>query len=168
PGPHAMPRPYAMSRVVNMGHHLRLSDIQGAVGLAQLSKLDLLLKTRLYWAGRYDSALKEADELILPSVPRKSCHTYQSYVVRLRRGGKKKRNKVMDYLAGRGIWTRPGTHAVHRLEVYRNKYKIRPGEFPNATKGEDETIALPLYHSMHEKNFRCVIKAVKDAFLHTK
>lgn len=163
PGPGAMPNPHAMSRVVNLGYNLRLSDILGAVGLAQLSKLEGLLKERKLWAEKYDAVLKDIDEIIIPYVPEKTGHTYQSYVVRLRIGGKEVRNKIMDYLAAHGISTRPGTHAVHRLEFYRNKYNLQPDQFPNSVKGEDETITLPLYHGINEDDQDYVVRKLKEA-----
>lgn len=163
PGPAAMPRPYVMSLVPNMGYNYRLSDIQGAVGIAQLSKLDKFLENRRMLAQIYKTQLMEIDELIIPVVPEKMEHTFQSYVVRIRKGGNKARNTIMDYMAEHGVWTRPGTHAVHRLGIYKKKYGYNNSDFPNAIIGEDETITLPLYYGMTENDLKVVVQLLKNA-----
>jgi dTDP-4-amino-4,6-dideoxygalactose transaminase len=55
------------------------------------------------------------------------------------------RNAVMDALEAAGVATRPGTHAVHALGLYRDKYGIQPSDFPNALIADRLTLALPLY-----------------------
>lgn len=163
PGPGAMRRPQDMSRVVRIGYNMRLSDIQGAIGIAQMLKLNTLLEKRQKLASRYNDELRDVDELVIPFLPEKCSHTYQSYVVRLKSGGKKRRDKVMGYLSRKGIWTRPGTHAVPRLGAYRNKYKLLPSSFVNAIRAEDETIALPLYHAMKQSDCSYVAGILKRA-----
>lgn len=163
PGPGKMARPYDMSHVVRIGYNLRLSDIQGAIGVAQMDRLEGLLAERRSWAARYNAAFADSEDFILPFVPDKCFHTYQSYVVRLRDGGKKRRDRVMDELAEKGIWTRPGTHAVHRLDVYRERYGLRAEQFPMACQGEDETITLPIFPGMTDDNFDYIMSNLHAA-----
>lgn len=132
--------PWTMARFDSVGHNLRLSDIQAAVGVAQLAKLDRLLADRRRQAELYFSLLGGENRLALPA--RDPGHTYQSYVVRLNEGGRQRRNAIMERLSEKGIFTRPGTHAVHRLGYYR---KAQPGlSFPMAEAGEDLTVTLPI------------------------
>lgn len=145
-------KPYVMSTFNNLGYNLRLSDIQAAVGCAQMGKLDGLLDERSAIALRYTEMLRNIDEIATPFVPDGCGHTYQSYVIRLREGGMKRRNAIMDFLASNGIETRPGTHAVHRLGYYAKRYDIRSEEFPNAVLCEDTTITLPIFPGMTEKD----------------
>jgi len=69
----------------------------------------------------------------------------------------------MDFLSERGIQTRPGTHAVHRLGYYKEKYNLRPEMFPNACLAEDTTITLPLYPGMTEADQEFVVSALKQS-----
>jgi dTDP-4-amino-4,6-dideoxygalactose transaminase len=163
--PQIADKPYAMGNFDNLGYNLRLSDIQAAVGLAQLEKLDALLVERRVRASRYHELLGDLDEVILPVTPARCGHTYQSYVIRLRTGGLERRNRVMEQLAARDIQTRPGTHAVHRLGYYRDKYHLRPEMFPNACLGEDSTITLPLFPGMTDGDQEQVAKALADALM---
>jgi len=132
--------PWSMARFDSVGFNLRLSDIQAAVGVAQMTKLAGLLADRLRQAELYFSLLESEPRLVLPV--RGQGHTYQSYVVRLADGGRAHRNRIMAALAEANIYTRPGTHAVHRLGYYRAQ---QPGlSFPAAEIGEDMTITLPI------------------------
>lgn len=141
-------RPYTMSTFDNLGYNLRLSDIQAAVGIAQMAKLDGLLEERRGRALRYTRLLDGAADLALPREPAWGGHTYQSYVVRVLEGGRSRRDRLMDGMAAAGIQTRPGTHAVHRLGYYRKKYGLHEGDFPAAASCEDTTITLPIFPGM--------------------
>jgi dTDP-4-amino-4,6-dideoxygalactose transaminase len=157
------PKPYHMATFDALGFNLRLSDIQAAVGVAQMDKLDGLLAERRRRAEYYHERLKNMDDLALPGELAPCGHTYQSYVVRIKKGGMDRRNHVMDALAHEGIETRPGTHAVHRLGYYRDKYKLKPETFHNACLCEDTTITLPLFPGMTEEDQEFVVAQSKKA-----
>jgi dTDP-4-amino-4,6-dideoxygalactose transaminase len=141
--------PWTMATFNRVGFNLRLSDIQAAVGVAQMGKLDGLLAERRVRAERYSELLEGLQQLALPNrAGDVAGHTYQSYVVRIADGDRKRRNAIMSRLAEHNIETRPGTHAVHRLGYYAMKYGYQPGDFPNAVLGEDTTVTLPLFPAM--------------------
>lgn len=156
-------RPYAMSRFDVLGHNLRLSDIQASVGIAQMAKLDWLLEERKRLAERYTALLGGLEEIATPAAPEGCGHTYQSYVVRILRGGRSRRDRIMDDLARKQIRTRPGTHAVHRLGYYAKKYGIEPDWYPNASLCEDTTITLPIFPGMTEEQQKLVVNELKKA-----
>jgi len=68
----------------------------------------------------------------------------------------------MEHLADQGIETRPGTHAVHRLGYYAQKYQLKPEQFPNAVRSEDGTITLPLFPGMREADQERVATALRN------
>jgi len=78
-------------------------------------------------------------------------------VTRLAANDRKKRNAIMERLAELKIQTRPGTHAVHRLGYYVNKYGLRPEQFPNACRAEDTTITLPIFPGMSDDQQKFVV-----------
>jgi perosamine synthetase len=156
--------PWTMATFNRLGFNLRLSDIQAAVGVAQMDKLEGLLVERLRIAKHYHELLSGVEELALPMATEKCSHTYQSYVVRLLKGGITKRNALMEHLYARGIQTRPGTHAVHRLGYYAQKYGLRPEDFPIASTCWDLTVTLPLFRGMTEQNQRLVTESLKEFF----
>lgn len=152
--------PWTMGTFDNLGFNLRLSDIQAAVGVAQMAKLSRLLAERRRIGKRYTALLSGNPHLVCPTAGDNDGHTYQSYVVRLPDGGRRRRNSVMAALAAEKIQTRPGTHAVHRLGYYATKYGYRPEEFPHAAAAEDTTITLPIFPGMTDADQDKVVEIV--------
>lgn len=163
PGPAAPARPWVMGKFDLLGYNLRMSDIQAAVGVAQMAKLERLLAERGGRAARYGALLAEVPDLALPRASARAGHTFQSYVIRIVEGGTTRRNLVMEALAADGIQTRPGTHAVHRLGIYKQKYGFKPEQFPNAVAAEDTTITLPIFPNMADADQDRVIASLRRA-----
>ena len=155
--------PWTMAMFDRIGFNLRLSDIQAAVGVAQMEKLDALVQDRRATAHRYTDMLRGENDLVLPVGGDAAGHTYQSYVIRLREGGRKRRNAVMSALALAEIQSRPGTHAVHRLGYYRDKYGLPADRFPNAAQAEDTTITLPIVPRMRAADQDRVVAVLRRA-----
>lgn len=158
-------KPYAMSSFDMLGYNLRLSDIQASIGIAQMAKLDPLLTERKRLAKFYTALLTGVDEVATPSAPSGCGHTYQSYVIRVLRGGRSRRDTIMERLDEDRIQTRPGTHAVHRLGYYASKYAIEPSRYPNAASSEDTTITLPVFPGMTEEQQVFVVDHLKGALV---
>ena len=155
--------PYLMGRFDHLGYNLRLSDVQAAIGVAQMQKLDTLLVERQSRAQRYLELLADIDEIALPHSAPQCGHTYQSFVIRIVQGGRPRRNAVMEFLDQSSIQTRPGTHAVHRLGYYARKYNIQPADFPNASLAEDTSITLPLFPGMTDDQQDRVVAALRHS-----
>lgn len=145
--------------------NFRMSDIQAAVGCAQLEKLTFMQAARERLALYYRELLQHG-ELILPDVPAGMNHVWQAYVVRLPGGGRKRRDAVMARLAEAGVETRAGTQAVHRLKYYAQKYGLKSEDCPGAALCEDTSIALPLYCSMREEEQCRVVQELLAALKH--
>lgn len=154
-------KPYTMSTFEVLGYNLRLSDIQAAVGVAQVDKLDGLLAERRRLALRYSELLTGIAKFIVPTDD--AGHTYQSYVIRLHDYDRECRNSIMEHLAVKDIQTRPGTHAVHRLGYYSKKYGLEAAKFPNACCAEDTTITLPIFPGMSDEQQRFVADSLQAA-----
>jgi dTDP-4-amino-4,6-dideoxygalactose transaminase len=71
------------------------------------------------------------------------------------------RNDIMEYLQGRGISTRPGTHSLHTLDYYKNLYNISADSFPNAKKANDNSMAIPLHNKMEEEDYKYIVNSIK-------
>jgi dTDP-4-amino-4,6-dideoxygalactose transaminase len=153
-------KPYTMGTFNMLGYNLRLSDIQAAVGVAQMAKLDALLAERRRLALNYARMLADVSAVAVPEDD--AGHTYQSFVIRVLEGGREKRNAVMEALAVDGIQTRPGTHAAHRLGYYTAKYGIRPEQFPTAVACEDQTITLPIFPGMSSSEQEVVVEKLRQ------
>ena len=126
---------YLLPDYSELGYNYRLSDIQSAIGLAQIEKLDYILEKRRNLAKRYNELLKGFEWIKCPIEPDGYYHTYQSYVCLLTNNkdlnilDNEFRNRIMNQLANNGVQTRQGTHAVHRLAYYQKKYKYQGIKF---------------------------------------
>jgi perosamine synthetase len=154
--------PWTMATFDRIGYNLRLSDIQAAVGVAQMAKLDTLLAERRWLAAGYRERLANRNDIVLPALD--SGHTYQSFVIRVVEGGRARRNAIMTSLAAADIQTRPGTHSVPGLGYYRERYGLNHRDFPHAALAEDTTITLPIFPGMTDSSLDRVAEALSTAF----
>jgi perosamine synthetase len=166
---HLGARPYLLADHPDAGYNQRMTDLQAALGAAQMERAAKIVTERQRLAQIYDEAFAELPWLKLPAHVNGSEHGYQSYpclfqpepatsesISRIN----KARNGWMDQLQRVGISTRPATHAVHMLTYYREKYNLNPEDYPNAYIANDCSISLPLFHGMTEVEQSYVIEKV--------
>lgn len=143
----------------HLGYNYRMTDIQGALGCAQMDRAEWILSQRSLCAGRYDEILSDVDWLATPLVPEGYGHGYQAYVClfcpeepNLKNVGElhRQRDELMLRLERKGISTRQGTHAPVILGYYAEKYGLRLEQFPIAYMADQLSITLPLYVQMTE------------------
>jgi len=160
---HNGPRPYLLAEFNLLGFNYRMTDLQGAVGLVQLGKLDAFIDERARWAAWYARKLAGIDWLRLPAEPAGGRHGWQAYVTYVDPArAPMPRNQLMERLQERGIATRPGTHAVHMLGYYRERFGLRADDFPGARDCNDHTVAIPLHNRMSEEDYEYVAAAFHD------
>ena len=151
-----------------LGYNYRMTDIQGALGTAQMAKLPDILMMRKALARTYKQMLSDIPWLSPPTCPKGYTHTYQSYVCRIEiedhspQDLGKIRSTLMKHLDDKGVAARPGTHAVHFLGYYRGKYGLLPDHCPNALKAHHNAITLPLYPGMTEKEQTYVVRSISQ------
>lgn len=154
---HRGPRPYILPDFNLLGFNYRMTDFQGAIGLVQLTKLDKFVDERAQWASWYRDALGDIGWLQLPQEPQGGRHAWQSFVTYVHPGkSPRPRNEIMEALQSRGVATRPGTHAVHMLGYYRDRYQLRPEQFPNSRDCDQQTMAIPLHNRMTADDYKYV------------
>ena len=166
------PGPAGLGAFDRLGFNYRMTDLQGAMGVVQMDKLDTILRRRAVLAGRYDALLADLPWLRVPQVPRGVTHAYQSYVCLFAPAEPTPancpalhtaRNSLMRSLAQRGVTTRPGTHAVTTLGYYRDRYGIDPNQFPGALLADRLSLTLPLYPQMTEAEQDYVVEQLRAA-----
>lgn len=153
------------------GYNYRMTDIQAAVGMAQIEKLDYIIEEKRRKAERYNKLIKEIlPELVVPFVPENYYHTYQSYVCMLdcnkiginsiSEGGRY-RNILLQKLEDIGIATRQGTHAIHLLGYYKERFGYKPEDYPNAYACDHLSITLPLFVQMTDEEQKYVVEMIR-------
>ena len=162
---------FLLSEYNHLGYNYRMTDIQGALGCAQMDRAAWILETRSQRARRYNQLLTEIEWLETPGVPDGFVHGYQAYVClfrpeeptlsnvdRLHQG----RNELMMQLEAKGIATRQGTHAPVIQGYYTEKYALRPEQFPNAYLADRLGLTLPLYAQMTEVEQELVCQSLQQ------
>jgi dTDP-4-amino-4,6-dideoxygalactose transaminase len=156
-----------------------MTDIQGALGSAQMDRASEIVDERRRLAAIYDEAFEDLPWLATPKISEGCEHGYQSYPCLFMPEATKaalvasdeaaikdinaKRNQWMDDLQNVGISTRPATHAVHMLKFYRDKYDLLPMSFPRAFAANDCSISLPLFHGLSDEEQSKIIEIVRSA-----
>jgi dTDP-4-amino-4,6-dideoxygalactose transaminase len=157
---HRGPRPHELAEYNEPGFNLRMTDLQGAVGLEQLKKLDAFITERARWAEWYQHELAGLEWLCCPSEPAHGRHGWQAFVTWVDAAQAPcPRNELMDRLHARGIATRPGTHAVHQLGAYRD----HQAHCPIASECAAQSMALPLHNRMTAADYERVVGELKQA-----
>lgn len=159
---HHGPKPYLLPEFNLLGYNYRMTDMQGAVGLVQLGKLDAFIAERDKWASYYEESLGDIAWLSLPKRPLQGSHAWQAYVTTVDpETAPLPRNEIMDRLQQAGIATRPGTHAVHMLGYYRERFGFRPEDFPGARDCDQNTMAIPLHNRMNAQDYAYVAHVLR-------
>jgi dTDP-4-amino-4,6-dideoxygalactose transaminase len=158
---HQGPKPYILPAFEMVGYNYRMTDIQGAIGVVQLKKLDQFIDERAKWAKYYSDSLSDIPWLRTPLVSEGYKHGWQSYVTFIDESiAPMKRNEIMEVLQQKGIATRPGTHAVHMLDFYANHFGIKPQDYPGAFACDQFSMSIPLHNKMLKDDFDYIINAL--------
>ncbi len=158
---HHGPKPFILPDFDIMGYNYRMTDLQGAVGVVQLGKLDKFIEERDGWAKFYKQKLAAIDWLKLPEFSSNYLHGWQSFVTSVDESNSPySRNEIMEKLQEKGISTRPGTHAVHMLKFYGRKYNIKVSDFPGARHANDYSMAIPLHNRMVSEDYDYIVNSI--------
>jgi dTDP-4-amino-4,6-dideoxygalactose transaminase len=143
-----------------IGYNYRMTDLQAAIGLVQLQRLDKMLCRRRELAQRYSERLSALGWLVPPQEPSHCRHNFQSYMARLTSDAPFTRDQLMQELLDQGVATRRGIMAIHRECSYRDaKWD---GRLPETNLIADTAIILPLFYEMREEEQDYVINSLEE------
>lgn len=143
------------------GFNNRMTEMQAAIGIAQMRKLGEIISRRQQLAQTYNELLSGIPWIKVPHRLPNANHTYQSYVVTVK--GDTDRDSLISRLSKSGIETTIGTYAIHETEYYRKKYSFQVNDFPNARVAFEQSLALPLYPRMSKDDVTFVGDNLKRA-----
>jgi dTDP-4-amino-4,6-dideoxygalactose transaminase len=154
---------YRHYEVDEPGFKFNMTDVQAALGLHQLPKLDEWIERRAELWARYDELLTGLPLQLPPPAAPETRHARHLYQVLVDPAGGLGRDELMASLTLRRIGVGVHYRACHLHAYYRDKYELRPEEFPVATDISDRTISLPLAVDMTEGDLLDVANALSDA-----
>jgi len=146
-----------------LGYNYRISDINCALGIAQLERIDEILAKREKVARKYNKRLKEIKELIIPEFEEGKKISWFVYVVRLiDKYSRRDRDLILAKLKEAGIGCSNYFTPIHLQPFYRKMFGYKKGDFPVTEKVSERTIALPFYNNLKEEQIDYVCKNLKE------
>ncbi len=142
------------------GFKYNLTDIQAALGLAQLSRLDELNRRRRKLADLYQEGLEGQDGLDLPGIPAyPHIHAWHLFVIKVLSMERERfMQRLSDYQIGYGIHFPAG----HRLGYIRKRYEIKKGELKETERANARLLSLPLFPDMKDADVSYVCEAIRE------
>ena len=150
--------------VLEAGYKYNMTDIQAALGIHQLRRLEDFIRVRRRYAEMYTSAFAEMPEIIAPSleVEPGSRHAWHLYIIRIVKGALRiGRDRFIEELRAENIGASVHFIPLHLQPYYRDRYGYRRGDFPVAEAAYEGLVSLPLYTAMTEEDVGDVIRAVR-------
>ena len=148
--------------VVVPGFKYNLTDVQAALGLHQLDRLEAMTQRRAELAARYSEGLSDLPEIELPACRPGIRHAWHLYPIRLRLDMLiVDRATFVEQLKAEGIGTSVHFIPLHRQPYYRDRFGFQPSDFPTADAAYLRLVSLPLYTRMTERDVGDVIEAVR-------
>jgi dTDP-4-amino-4,6-dideoxygalactose transaminase len=146
---------------VRLGYNYRLDEMSAALGVAQLARIEELLRKRECVAQMYTERLRDVDGVSVPHVAATTTRmSWFVYVVRL--AHEIDRGRVMSALQGRGIACRPYFTPIHLQPFYAQNYGYRPGDFPVTEAVSNSTLALPFHGNLDEASIDSVCTSLRE------
>ncbi|MBN1955571.1 MAG: DegT/DnrJ/EryC1/StrS aminotransferase family protein [Anaerolineae bacterium] len=148
--------------IVLAGLKYNMTDVQAAMGLHQLARLEEMTRRRAELAARYTEAFRLLPELILPAYRDGVRHVWHLYPIRLRLEQLTiDRNAFIEALSREGIGTSVHFIPLHRHPYYRDRFGLHPADFPTADAAYQQLVSLPLYPRMSDQDAADVVEAVR-------
>ncbi len=148
---------------VILGWNFRITEIQAAIGIHQLKKLDSMNERRREIARIYNDELSNLDNISLPIEEKKCKHVYHQYIIWVKEG-EDTRSKLIRYLNSKGVQT-----AIHYPEPLHTQPALRKYsegvQCPNAIKASKHVLSLPIHPGLSDDDVLYVCKCVKEFFI---
>ena len=145
------------------GFKYNLTDIAAAIGIHQLRKVHAVHQRRLAIADLYDAGLRDVPGISLPDVADRQAHGWHLYVIQVDADQLKiGRNEFIDKLIAHNIGVSVHFIPLHVHPYYRERYALKPQDYPHAMAAYERIVSLPIYAKMEDDDVRHVIDAVRD------
>lgn len=144
---------------IDLGYNYRMTELQAALGLSQLTRLDQFIARRQQLAAQYDDLLQDLP-LIRPFRQPENQSALHLYPIQV---AAEKRKQIFDYLRENGIGVNVHYIPVHTQPYYQQRFGFAHGDFPNAEHYYARSISLPLYFDLSDDEQKQVVNTLKRA-----
>lgn len=146
----------------DLGYNYRMTDIAAAIALEQLKKIERFTQKRISNAQRLKEGLKDIPGLILPREKKGFKHVFHQFTIRVTRGFKLNRDKLLNYLKKKGIICGVYYPKPLHLHPHFKRMGYKKGDFPVAEKVSGEVISLPAHPSLSCADLDYIVKVIKS------
>jgi perosamine synthetase len=147
---------------VRLGFNYRITDLQAALGIGQLEKLDRMLAMRSEVAARYTELLARVDG-VEPPLADDADHVRSWFVYVVKVAPEVDRDAVLERMAAQGVEAGHYVPAVHLQPYMRERYEFAEGMCPVAEDACSRTLALPFFPQLEVADQELVVEALRDA-----
>lgn len=149
-----------------LGFNYRITDLQAALGISQLRKIDDFIKKRRQIAHIYNSKLSSLKAIELPVERSYARSSWHIYVIKLTKTNdvEKKRRDLFEYLRQRGVGAQVHYIPVFFHPYYQKRLCLRKGDFPVTEDYYDRTLTIPLYPKMTAQDIELTVNALIEFF----
>lgn len=146
-----------------LGFNYRISDINCALGIEQLKRIDEIITKRENVAKLYNIRLTEIEELTIPHFEKNKIISWFVYVIRLNDShSHEERNLALNRLRERGIQCSNYFTPIHLQPFYQKMFGFKKGDFPITEKVSEKTIALPFYNNLRDEQIDYICENLKQ------
>lgn len=156
---HGMSAPYMYEE---LGYNYRLTDLQGAIAVEQLKKVDTFTSARQENATLLSEGLVGVDGIVLPTIKEDRTHAFHQYTVRVTDDFLLTRDEFVDALRAKGVGA--GVYYPRALHTYPHIAKLgfSKGDFPIAEQVADQVISLPVHPAVTKEEIKTIINTIKE------
>ncbi len=149
--------------IVAPGFKYNLTDMAAALGRVQLQRLPAFVQRRQQLAARYLAELADLPLILPADAPAGDVHAWHLFVIRLRADARASRDEVIQALADAGIGASVHYVPLHRQPYWRERYGLKPEQFPVADAAYHSMLSIPLFTAMTDEEQGRVIAALRAA-----
>ncbi|OGZ30086.1 MAG: hypothetical protein A2931_04235 [Candidatus Niyogibacteria bacterium RIFCSPLOWO2_01_FULL_45_48] len=140
-----------------LGMKCNMSNIQAALLINQVDRIDGLLTAKESAAEKFNEGFKNNSHIGLPSVLKNSKHARHVYTIWV---SPDKRDEYMDKIYESGVGVAVNFRPIHLMKYYKEKYGYKPGDFPVSEKIGSSTISIPFYPKLKDEEISYVINSI--------
>jgi dTDP-4-amino-4,6-dideoxygalactose transaminase len=152
--------------IQNLGFNYRLSDINSALGLSQLSKIKKFINYRYKIYKSYQKFLINNAHIILPKYNKKNDPAYHLFLISIKSNSKLIKNKLFNFLIKKKIFAQYHYIPIYRFICFREKNSYK--KFPNSEYYYRNTLSIPFFYNLSLKNQNYVLNKIKIFFEYFK
>ncbi len=150
-----------------LGYNYRMSDINAAIGIVQMRRLEEIVTARQRAAHMYIQLLLDSPHIIVPTIEEETGMSWFVFVVRLSDTfDQKDRDAILAYMRNHHIGCSNYFPPIHLQPFYAKQFGYKRGDFPITEYVSDRTIALPFYNNLTRTEIETVVHHLKEGIEH--